>query len=98
LTLSDDRQLRASIIQQLMCHGRIDAPRLEREQRIRFNEYFSDAAPQLRQYLHDRLIEITPEAITATAAGRLLLRHIAMCFDGYLPAGGRADVRMSRAV
>jgi len=30
------------------------------------------------------LVQIGPRQITATSRGRLLLRIIAMCFDGYL--------------
>jgi oxygen-independent coproporphyrinogen-3 oxidase len=45
----------------------------------------------------DGLIEYDDDHIVATAAGRLLLRNLAMCFDQYLPRTV-APTAMSQAI
>ena len=41
--LSEDDQLRADLIQQLMCQGEVPIAALERRYAIDFNVYFADA-------------------------------------------------------
>ncbi len=86
--LSDDDLLRASIIQHLMCQGRIDIRAIERQFNIDFDRYFSGSLARLRQLEDDGLLVMEAGLIQATPQGRYLLRTIAMCFDAYLP---RAD-------
>lgn len=97
MRLSEDDQLRADLIQQLMCQGEIPIRMLERRYQIDFEAYFADAMEALRPLQADGLVMIEPDRIRATARGRLLLRNIAMCFDHYLqpPAG---TPRFSRAI
>jgi oxygen-independent coproporphyrinogen III oxidase len=97
MRLSEDDQLRADLIQQLMCQGEIPIRMLERRYQIEFDTYFADAMQALRPLQADGLVLIDPDRIRATARGRLLLRNIAMCFDHYLqpPAG---TPRFSRAI
>ncbi len=97
--LDEDDVIRADVIQQLMCHGRIDIAATERRHVLRFGEYFSDALARLPALQADGLVEVSPEAITATSHGRMLLRIIAMCFDRYLPAAADpATTRFSRTI
>jgi oxygen-independent coproporphyrinogen-3 oxidase len=84
--LDEDDQLRADLIQQLMCHGEVDYRKIERKYLIDFSEYFSSAWPRLQALAADGLVELSPQGLAATARGRLLMRVIAMCFDRYLPA------------
>lgn len=110
LSLSDDDVLRAEVIQQVMCQGEIDIPALEREFRIEFARYFADDLARLAPLVADGLVTIDARAVRATPRGRLLLRHVAMAFDVYLPgqmpAGMAAPapeaeerpVRFSRAI
>jgi oxygen-independent coproporphyrinogen III oxidase len=84
--LDGDDVLRAELIQQLMCQGRIDIAAVERRFDVDFPEYFADGLARLRTLAADGLVTVTSRAITATARGRLLLRVIAMCFDRYLDA------------
>jgi oxygen-independent coproporphyrinogen III oxidase len=81
LELDEDDQLRAELIQQLMCHDRIDIRQLESEHGIVFEEYFSDARLRLAPMLEDGLVEWDASEVRVTLRGRLLLRAIAMCFD-----------------
>ncbi len=97
--LSDDDELRADLIQSLMCQGRIPVTALERRYGIDFAEYFAVALDALGPLERDGLVRVGDGHIDATARGRLLLRNIAMCFDRYLaPAPADARPRFSRAI
>lgn len=84
MQLTPDDQLRADLIQSLMCQGEIPVDALERRHSIDFVRYFADALRQLEPLERDGLVRVEPGRIAATSRGRLLLRNIAMCFDGYL--------------
>jgi oxygen-independent coproporphyrinogen-3 oxidase len=84
LHLNLDDQVRAEVIQQLMCQGWIDIAAVERRYDIDFHRYFADALAQVQPLAADGLVEIERLRISATSRGRLLLRIIAMCFDRYL--------------
>ncbi len=97
--LNEDDELRADLIQSLMCQGEVPVAALERRYGIRFQEYFAHELEQLHPLHEDGLVRIAPERITATSQGRLLLRNIAMCFDRYLaPPDSDARPRFSRAI
>jgi len=95
--LTDDDELRADLIQRLMCHGEIPVAALERRWGIVFAEYFAESVARLVPLVADGLVSVRPERITATSRGRLLLRNIAMCFDRYLPVPGTVSP-YSRAI
>ncbi|MGV8940969.1 MAG: oxygen-independent coproporphyrinogen III oxidase [Lysobacter sp.] len=97
MRLSEDDQLRADVIQRLMCQGEIPVDALERRYLIDFHEYFADAIAQLQPLVADGLVRVEPGRIIATSRGRLLLRNIAMCFDHYLTKP-TASPRFSRAI
>ncbi|MFS8138598.1 MAG: coproporphyrinogen III oxidase, partial [Thermomonas sp.] len=99
MRLDEDDQLRADLIQQLMCQGEIPMRALERRHGIDFNEYFADELAKLQPLVDDGLARIDADRITVTSRGRLLLRNIAMCFDRYLnqPVTD-AQPRFSRAI
>ena len=99
MRLSEDDQLRADLIQQLMCQGEVPVTALERRYNIDFQNYFADALARLRPLQDDGLVCVEPGRIQVTSQGRLLLRNIAMCFDRYLQAPDPANVtRFSRAI
>lgn len=91
LALTPDDVLRAEVIQQVMCRGELDIAGLERDFRIEFDLYFAPDIARLAPLAADGLVDLAPGVIRATPKGRLLLRHIAMCFDAYLPANRPAD-------
>lgn len=99
MRLTEDDQLRADLIQQLMCQGEIPVGALERRYAIDFDEYFAQSLERLEPLLADGLVRREPGRIRVTTQGRLLLRNIAMCFDRYLdqPASV-ATPRFSRAI
>ncbi|HEY6924345.1 MAG TPA: oxygen-independent coproporphyrinogen III oxidase [Steroidobacteraceae bacterium] len=93
MELSPDDELRADVIQQLMCLGRIDIGATERRHRIDFLSYFSDALHQLHPLVADGLVGVGGSVIAVTPRGRLLVRAVAMCFDRYLPAAAQSTER-----
>ncbi len=99
MRLDEDDQLRADLIQQLMCQGEIPFRALERRHGIDFSDYFADALAKLQPLVDDGLVRIEPDRILVTSRGRLLLRNIAMCFDRYLDQPVTdAQPRFSRAI
>lgn len=98
MKMEADDVLRADVIQQLMCHGRIDMAQIEQRHLVRFHEHFADALVKLLPLQADGLVEIGPSEIRATVRGRMLLRIIAMAFDRYLPPTEGASTRFSRTV
>jgi len=99
MRLSEDDQLRADLIQALMCQGEVPVRALERRYGIRFESYFADALGRLQPLAEDGLVRVEPDRIAVTSRGRLLLRNIAMCFDRYLEQPGTvATPRFSRAI
>lgn len=84
LEMSRDDRIRADVIQQLMCHGKIDIGATERRHEIDFLSYFMEALQRIHPLVTDGLVDLSGSFIVATSRGRLLLRVIAMCFDRYL--------------
>jgi oxygen-independent coproporphyrinogen-3 oxidase len=84
MELSPDDEVRANVIQQLMCLGRIDIGAIERRHGIDFLSYFSEALHRLHPLVTDGLVSIVGSVISVTPRGRLLVRAVAMCFDRYL--------------
>jgi oxygen-independent coproporphyrinogen III oxidase len=89
MELSPDDEIRADVIQQLMCRGRIDIGAIERRHGIDFLSYFSTALHRLHPLVADGLVTVVGSVISVTPRGRLLVRAVAMCFDRYLHTAGQ---------
>jgi oxygen-independent coproporphyrinogen-3 oxidase len=99
MRLSSDDELRAGLIQSLMCQGTISVRQIEERHGMRFTEYFAAELARLQPLADDGLVLIGPEQIEVTDHGRLLLRNIAMCFDRYLaPQPKDEKPRFSQAI
>ena len=100
MRMDADDQVRADLIQALMCQGEVAMGAFQARHDIAFAEYFAADLRRLRPLAEDGLVEISEAAIRATPRGRLLLRNIAMCFDRYLdqPSVIDARPRFSRAI
>ncbi|UVL81820.1 oxygen-independent coproporphyrinogen III oxidase [Pseudomonas sp. B21-028] len=94
--LSDDDRLRREVINELMCHGRVDVGRVEAGHGICFSEYFADALARLQEQVRDGLLQIHPDALVLLPQGQLMMRSVAMAFDAYLEAA--PTVQYSRTV
>ncbi|MDH3777754.1 MAG: oxygen-independent coproporphyrinogen III oxidase [Gammaproteobacteria bacterium] len=84
LLVDDDDQLRAAVIQDLMCYDRLSYDDFGARHNIDFREYFEDEIKKLKVLEDDDLLELSDSGIGITPKGRLLLRNIAMTFDRYI--------------
>ncbi len=83
--LNDDDRIRRRVIQELICHFRLDFSVIEALHGIDFGGYFAAEVVRLQELAADGLVRLTGSGIEVTAAGRLLIRNICMVFDRYLP-------------
>jgi len=96
LALTADDILRREVILGLMCQFRLEKAAVEARHGIDFDATFADELEELRPLAADGLVELYPDRIEVTPAGRLLVRNIAMTFDAYLKQD--TAVRYSRTV
>ncbi|MBF4207324.1 oxygen-independent coproporphyrinogen III oxidase [Pseudomonas donghuensis] len=94
--LNADDLLRREVINQLMCHGRVDFATFEAAHGIRFNDYFAEALEQLAEQVDDQLLALDRHALQLLPQGHLMMRNTAMAFDAYL--GGGRKGQFSRTV
>jgi len=84
ITLTHDDCVRRAVIQEIMCHERVDFASIDRRFGIHFVDYFAAELQRLRPFESDGLIELHPNEICVTDVGRLLMRNVAMAFDAYV--------------
>lgn len=86
--LSQEDVLRRAVIMELMCQFELSKGAIEAKYHLSFDqdfdEYFAPERHQLEALEADGLVRLTPNHITVTPAGRLLIRNIAAVFDTYL--------------
>jgi oxygen-independent coproporphyrinogen III oxidase len=82
--LSFDDRLRRAVIGNLLCHGVVVVPEVEKAFGIVFDDYFAGALERLAACQADGLVEISETEVRATPLGRVFLRNLAMAFDAYL--------------
>ena len=97
--LDADDRIRRYVIAELMCNFRVARAEVERRFDLQFETYFAQELEELRaEPVADGLLTITPDALTVSAAGRLLVRNIAMIFDRHLRARRTAAPTFSRTI
>jgi oxygen-independent coproporphyrinogen-3 oxidase len=79
----DDDLLRRDIIQQLVCHFRLDKQAIANTWGIDFNQYFTTELERLKGMEKDKLLSLGKKDIVVLEPGRLLVRNICMIFDRY---------------
>lgn len=82
--LTEEDQLRGTVIERILCGGRLDFAALSAQFGIDLRRHFASALAALAPAVKDQLIELDDQALTVTARGRYLLRALAMPFDAYL--------------
>ena len=96
LKLTRDDQIRRDAITRIMCDLELDLPSFAAAWNVDFAGYFAEGLAELPPLAADGLIELEPTRIVVTDLGRLFLRNIAMCFDGYLKQASQDQPRYSR--
>lgn len=94
--LNADDLLRREVINELMCHGRIDFGKFEAAHGVRFSDYFAEALEQLAEQVEDHLLALEEDGLQLLPQGQLMMRNTAMAFDAYL--GGGRKGQFSRTV
>ena len=85
----DDDELRRALIHDLMCNFKVDKRKLEQTFKIDFDEYFAKDLEELAGLVEEGLATNDADTISATPAGELFVRNLAMCFDRYRRDGHR---------
>ncbi len=81
--LDEDDSIRRRVVMNLMCQFSLDFTEIEEEFGIIFKDYFAWGLENLHAMEDDGLVTVDEEGIEITESGRLLIRNIAMNFDGY---------------
>ncbi|MDP2432778.1 MAG: oxygen-independent coproporphyrinogen III oxidase [Pseudomonadota bacterium] len=96
LKLTRDDQIRRDAITRIMCDLELDKASFATAWNIDFDSYFADGLTDLPPLVDDGLVNLEPTRIVVSDLGRLFLRNIAMCFDGYLKQANQDQPRYSR--
>lgn len=76
--------LRRAVIMALMCQFLVSKDAVAEAHLVDFDKHFAVERAELRPFIEAGLVEETPEWITVTPRGKLLVRAVAMVFDRYL--------------
>ncbi|MEQ1569950.1 MAG: oxygen-independent coproporphyrinogen III oxidase [Myxococcota bacterium] len=87
LQLTDEDRLRRDVISSLMCNFELVKSAIEARHPVSFDAHFASSLASLEPLVADGLCELHPDRITVTELGRLLVRNVAMAFDGRLGDG-----------
>lgn len=82
--LSEEDRLRKEVIMQIMNNLYLDFSMIEKRFGIDFKSHFSHALSALKPYKEAGLVELGDNYLKATPTGGMLIRNIAMEFDGFL--------------
>ena len=86
--LTKEDQWRRTLIMTLMCHLEIDFSVMKPELYEQTQKWLKAKEGTLKEMEADGLLTLDSTKLKVTSMGRLLLRNIAMLFDGYLEAPG----------
>ncbi|HRI47040.1 MAG TPA: oxygen-independent coproporphyrinogen III oxidase [Ignavibacteriaceae bacterium] len=82
--LNDDDILRRYVIMKIMCDFELNMKEVGDKFGINFKEYFKFGLDNLNEMIEDELVSIDNDLISISEMGRLLIRNIAINFDGYI--------------
>jgi oxygen-independent coproporphyrinogen-3 oxidase len=82
--LNRDDVLRRAVIMGLMCQFVVSKEAVNEAHLVDFDQHFAVERAALKPFIDAGLVEETPEWITITPRGKLLVRAVAMVFDRYL--------------
>jgi oxygen-independent coproporphyrinogen-3 oxidase len=82
--LTEDDHIRREVIMKLMCDFELDFKTIEEKFNINFKDYFERGLSNLKEFEADDLIVMNENGLKVNEMGRLLIRNIALNFDGYI--------------
>ncbi len=82
--LSEDDQIRREVIMKIMCDFELNYKSIEEKYNINFKEYFANGLENLKAFEGDGLLAFNNGGFKVKDMGRLLIRNIAINFDGYI--------------
>jgi len=83
-SLSDDDHIRREVIMRIMCDFELNYKSIEDKFQIDFKKYFANGLENLKAFEGDGLITVSNDGFKIKDMGRLLIRNIAINFDGYI--------------
>lgn len=83
-SLSEDDHIRREVIMRIMCDFELNYKSVEEKFQINFKEYFAHGLVNLKMFESDELVSISDDGFKIKGLGRLLIRNIAINFDGYI--------------
>lgn len=95
-SLNSEDQLRAFVINQLICHFHLDFALVMREFGVDVSHHFQYELTQLQPMVEDGLISIGHNQLQVHNSGRMLIRRICMVFDEYL--NNSQQIRYSKII
>jgi len=84
MKLSEDDEIRRSVISRLLCHCTLRKNEVESDFGIRFDDYFAAELARLEPLRADGLVTLSADSISVTHLGRIFIRNVGMVFDKYL--------------
>ncbi|WP_305862714.1 oxygen-independent coproporphyrinogen III oxidase [Helicobacter cholecystus] len=96
--LSDEDRLRKEVIMQIMNNLYLDFSKIQEQFGIDFKSYFNTALNALKPYKEAGLLEIGENHLKATPTGGMLIRNIAMEFDGFLAKAPIGENKFSKTL
>ncbi|MBU0559674.1 MAG: oxygen-independent coproporphyrinogen III oxidase, partial [Bacteroidetes bacterium] len=82
--LTEDDVLRRYVITKIMCDFELDFSDVENKFGIDFEKYFAHGLNNFGELIEDGLVTLKDRKINVSEMGRLLIRNVAMNFDGFL--------------
>ena len=83
---------------QIMNNLYLDFSKIEKQFDIDFKAYFSNALQSLKPYEEAGLLELAETYLKATPTGGMLIRNIAMEFDGFLEKAPIGENKFSKTL
>jgi len=84
IQLNADDLVRRAVIMALMCHFQVAKESIATAHLVDFDQYFANELAELRPFQEAGLVECSPDWISVTPKGKLLVRALAMVFDRHL--------------
>jgi oxygen-independent coproporphyrinogen-3 oxidase len=94
--MTDEDKIRRTTIMRLMCDLGLEYDAMSKLLGLAFRTHFARELDSLDDMEADGLLVKTPQGVSVTDLGRLLIRNIAMRFDAY--ANTRKENRFSRTI